>query len=491
MDYGHGVYVSEVATSLIPAVTAEASIPFIVGTAPVNMGDLKNVNKPMLFYTNREAVAACGYVPPKEDAESGLKKFEYSISEFINSQFALFGVGPVIVVNVLDPAKHKKTAETTSITLDSRTGSVTVKETGILLDTVVIEDGSFTKDNDFVISFDNDGYLVISSLLDASGVFKVEAGRSMIFAAEKLDPSAVTADDIVGGVDAAGVKTGLELVSECDPRFNLIPGFILAPGFSGDATVAAVMGAKAGSLNGQYKCTALIDVPTDTVKLYSNVAAWKSNNNITDAHQRVFFPLLALDKVVYHQSVQYAALSGKVDSENDGVPFVTASNKNYQMNELVLADGSEVILDQETANYLNGNGVITALNGDSGWTCWGSRTAAYPGVSDVKDAFSPVRRMFDWIGNTIIKTYRQMVDNPLNRRQIDTVLESINQQMNGWAGAGYILGGRVAFLEEENPTTDMMDGKARFHVYVTPPSPNRELDYILEYDPSYIETIFE
>lgn len=36
-----------------------------------------------------------------------------------------------------------------------------------------------------------------------------------------------------------------------------------------------------------------------------------------------------------------------------------------------------------------------------------------------------------------------------------------------------------------------MDGIARFHVYVTPPSPNREIDFILEYDASYLSTLFE
>jgi hypothetical protein len=48
----------------------------------------------------------------------------------------------------------------------------------------------------------------------------------------------------------------------------------------------------------------------------------------------------------------------------------------------------------------------------------------------------------------------------------------------------------VEYLDTENPTTDVMYGIARFHVYMTPPSPNREIDFILEYDPSYIQTLF-
>ena len=36
-----------------------------------------------------------------------------------------------------------------------------------------------------------------------------------------------------------------------------------------------------------------------------------------------------------------------------------------------------------------------------------------------------------------------------------------------------------------------MGGKVRFHVYVTPPTAAREIVFTLEYDPAYLETLFE
>lgn len=488
-SYTHGVNVSEKATSILTPVEATAGIPFIVGTAPVNMTDTKNVNKATLCYTFEEAVASFGYVPPKADSERGLKKFEYSISEFINSQFVLFGVSPVIIVNVLDPAKHKKTATTETVTLDSRTGSATVAESGILIDSIKLGTG-LVRGEDFIVAFDDDGNIVITSLKDASETFKCNVGESISFSAEKLDPSAVTTDDVIGGVDVNGNKSGMELINECFPRFRLTPGSILAPGYSDNAKVAAVMAAKAANINEHFSAVALIDVPTDTVKKYTDVEAWKNNNNIVDPKQIVCFPMLQLDGVVYHQSTQLAGLMGQVDGDNDDVPYVSPSNKNYQMNGMVLEDGTEVVLGPESAGYLNGNGVVTALNFIDGWKCWGNRTACYPGNSDVKDSFIPIRRMFSWIGNTLILTYWQRLDYPLNRRQIDTILDTANQWLNGIAAAEQIIGGRVEFLESENPTIDIMNGIARFHVYVTPASPNREIDYILEYDASYLETLF-
>ena len=114
MAYKHGVYVSEVPTSILPPVEVNAGIPMIIGTAPVNMTDPTNVNKPKLCYSYEEAVKEFGFVPAEEDTTSGLKKFNYSICELIYSAFSLYRVAPIIVVNVLDPTTHNKNCKTTS-----------------------------------------------------------------------------------------------------------------------------------------------------------------------------------------------------------------------------------------------------------------------------------------------------------------------------------------------------------------------------------------
>lgn len=493
MAYNHGVKFSEVPTSILPAVEVSAAIPFIVGTAPVGMTDTTNVNKPVLCYSYSEAVEKFGFVPAKDDASSGLKKFEYSISGFIQSQFALYGVKPVIIVNVLDPAKHKVTASTTSVTLDSKTGSAIIAETGIIPSTVTLtgSGSAYVAGTDYITAFDDDGNLVITSQKGSDGDFLCTTGAPLTFAAEKTDPTKVTPDDVVGGIDSSGNKTGFELIGECFPRFRLVPGIVLAPGFSSNATVAAVMAAKCANINELFKAICLIDAPTDTVKQYSDVPAWKSTNNIVDESQVVCWPMVALDGVAYHMSTQLAGLIGQVDGENDDVPYVSPSNKNFQMTSSVLEDGTEVWLDQGTdAKYLNSQGIVTAINWTNGWVCWGNRTACYPSNTDVKDNFLPIRRMFNWIGNTLVQTNWQRVDYPLTRRQIDTIVDSANIWLNGLAARQYILGGRVEFLETENPTTDLMNGIARFHVYITPPSPNESIEFILEYDPSYVQTLF-
>ena len=52
-------------------------------------------------------------------------------------------------------------------------------------------------------------------------------------------------------------------------------------------------------------------------------------------------------------------------------------------------------------------------------------------------------------------------------------------------------GGRVEFREDENSLTALMAGKAKFHIYLTPPSPLQEMEFTLEYDVSYLSAALE
>mgnify|MGYP001205079628 CR=1 FL=1 len=100
MAYKHGVYTSEVPTSIVPAVNSTAGLPVVFGTAPIHLASNRaEVNKPILCYTYAEAVAAMGY---SEDWE------KYTLCETIYSQYSLYAVSPTVFVNVLDPKKHKR-----------------------------------------------------------------------------------------------------------------------------------------------------------------------------------------------------------------------------------------------------------------------------------------------------------------------------------------------------------------------------------------------
>jgi len=305
------------------------------------------------------------------------------------------------------------------------------------------------------------------------------------------DPRAVTAADVIGAKSAAGERSGLALVEEIFSRFRLNPGLIMAPGFSKDPSVAKAIETACNNIAGFFRASGIIEV-ADEVPVYSEAPAWLNDNNLTDKDGNTicFFGDCLYNGVLEPGASHLAGCIGGRDQEEDGIPYWSPSNFQLECEGLVHA-GRELFLTPAEANYLNGQGIVTGLNMIGGLRCWGDQTTAYPGVTDVKDASIPVRRMFTWIGNTIILTSWQFVSSPIRRRLIETIQDTVNYWLNGLVARDYILGGRCEFEGADNPTLDLMDGIVRWHVYVTPPSAARELTFILEYDPKYLDTLFQ
>ncbi|MDY4147227.1 MAG: phage tail sheath family protein [Acidaminococcus fermentans] len=477
MAYKHGVYVSEVPTSVVPMTETDAGLPVVFGTAPVHLAtEPAAANRPQICYSYDEAVKAFGYSSDWE---------KYTLCEVLYSQFSLFARGPVVLVNVLDPKKHKKHIADQSVTLTD--GQATIED-AVLVDTLEVKknDGTSTlvKGTDYEAEHDDDGNLVLTILAKGvTGTVKVSY--------DALDATAVTADDIVGGVDTdTGAYKGLECLNQVFPLTGLIPGFVLAPGWSDDPTVAAVMVAKAANINEHFRALALTDISTKEVKKYSDAPEWKKKNNYTSANQVALWPCFKLGDKVFHGSTELLGVAATVDSNNDDIPYVSPSNHSAQGNGLCLEDGTEVILGPEQANYLNGQGIVCGLNFMGGLKIWGNRTGCYPDTTDPKDAFIPIRRMFNWVYGKVVTTFWSQVDGPVTKRVTQTVADSVNIWLNGLTAMGVILGGRIEFLSDENPTTNLEDGIVRFHIYLTPPPAGREIDMVLEYDVNYIQNLF-
>ena len=478
--YKHGVYVTEVATTILPTITV-ASPAVVFGTAPVHLAsNPAAANVPVLCTTLSEFVTQFGW---SDDFDS------YTLCEAAQVFFQLFRTSPVVFVNVLDATKHSKTS---TKNVEGVSDAVTV-DAPIILSTLKVTTGTgaalvtLVKDTDYTAEYDTDGKVVLT-IISQSKVVDDKVALSY----SEVDASAVTASDVVGGVDiTTGANTGLELVEEVYPRFGLRPGTLIAPKWSDNSTVAAMLKAKAQEINGVFKAMAIADIPTAEATKYTAVNAVKNTNNLVDAHLIATWPQVALDGVKYHLSTQVAALCGQVDSAHDDLPYKSPSNENIQCDQAILADGADIFLGKAQANYLNGLGVVTALNFVGGWKCWGNRTSAYPSNSDPKDAFIPCRRMMNWISNTLVTSYWSRIDMPINRRLVETVVDSANIWLNGLTARGAILGGRVEFLDTENPKTDLLDGTIRFHVYVAPPTPAREIDFVMEYDLDYFSSLFE
>ena len=332
-------------------------------------------------------------------------------------------------------------------------------------------------DTDYTAEHDSQGNVVIT-VLDDDKVVDDKISLSY----KEIDSSMVAASDIIGGVDInTGKNTGLELIEEIYPRFGMIPGQLIAPKWSMNSAVATIMAAKAADINGVFKGIALADVTADK---YTDLNALKNGSNLIDPFLILTYPKVSLGGVQYHLSTQAAALMCAVDADNDDLPFVSPSNHNLQ------CDDAEVFLGKSQANYLNGIGIVTALNFIGGHRLWGNRTSAYPSTSDVKDCFISVRRMFNYIANTLVLSYWSRIDAPINRTFVESLVDEANLWLNALTKVGSLLGGRVEFLQDDNPEINLLDGQVVFRVYIAPPIPAETITFTLSYDVDALSSLF-
>ena len=471
-----GVHVYKKATAVSIPVVADSGVPFVVGTAPVHIAAKPGKpNYPVLCTSWDEAVEKLGF-------SYDWKK--YTLCEVMYSHFQLFGAQPVIFCNVLDPAgaDMKKPARAKPydvaehrVTLPMETIKAGLKVTSGEGESAV----ELKEDEDYTLFYDDQKNKCIIELLEDSTAY---GAASLTVEAAEVTPEAVTTADVAMAIGQADA---------CMTAVGKIPDLLLAPGYSHDTVVAAILATKAAGINGLFgaKCIIDADSTAEGVTEYSQLTAYKNKNNFVDVNQIVCWPQVKLGDYQFHLSTQLAGLMASVDTANGGCPYESPSNKNLKMDACCLEDGTEVNLTWEQVNLVAGSwGVVTAINFmGMGWTAKGNYTACYPANTDVKDQFIPISRMVDWVGNTLIRTFWSKLDRPMNRRLIDNILDTSNIWLNGQVAAEHLLGARAEMLEEENNLLDLMAGILHIHIYITPPSPMQECDFTLEYDINYVQ----
>lgn len=480
----HGVYTSEKESAVKGMVTVSNPI-FIVGTAPINMGDETNVNNAQLITTVDEATNIFG----------GYNVPGFTISKLLKLAFVSYGIKPVICVNVLDPENHSAQNIETDLAVVNK--KVTLEKLGIMKGTVVVSDlttpvvppavAPVLPLEDYSLEFLTTGELVIN-------MFNEDVTKVGV-AYDWLDPSLVTTLDIIGGIELGATnKTGLECVNDVFHKYKMIPSVIIAPQYDDKVDVIQALKSKAININNKYQAMAIAQLPEDI--LYSEAIEKKAELNCVYPDVVLTYGKLKNSNDIDDHSSHLACLMASVDNKNAGVPYESSSNKILMAQALVMKkDGiyKEVRLDEVTqANLLNENGISTALSRSNGFTHWGNRTSAFQpgGITDPKDMWIPAKRMFKYISNTIIINTDIEVDKPMNYDRAAFITRNINQWLDGLTAAGKLYGGRVEFTEEENPESNMINGQFTWHIYIGTVNPLESAHFILEYDSNYQKTIF-
>lgn len=474
--YFHGVRIEENETQIKMPEKQSNGVQVIFGTAPIHLAKdpYAATNIPILCESMTDCKNKLGY-------SSNFK--DYTLCESMDANFSIFHIAPVVFVNVLDPRKHK--SENLEQNYNVINKKVILEMEGILLDTIKVkkEESVLIENVDYVVSFNESNKAVIS-LLETGSAFEA---ITLSISSTSIDVTKVTKKDIIGGYDEETDEiTGLELVNRIYPKFNVFPGFLLAPKWSTIAEVATMLSLKSKNINSVFRCEALIDIDTDKVKKYKDCVSYKNENAFYDENIILLYPKVIVSEKSYHYSAIYAAMTINMDIQNDGVPNLSPSNLLLKVSGAALEDGTEVTLDYEQANELNGQGIVTLIQ-DDGWRAWGNNTACYPLKKDPKDRWIGCRRFFSWWGNTFIINYRRKVDKPGNYRLIEAICDEENIKGNSYAANGKCAGAKIKFDEKENSIENILDGKLVFRQYLAPYVPAEDILNILEFDPSMLQ----
>lgn len=490
--YKHGVYVREQDTSLLTPVRGTAGLQVIFGVAPAALAeDPTTCLEPKLCYTYEEAVKALGY---SDDWST------YTLCQSMDACFRVHSIAPVVFVNVYDPLASGNSTAVAAADMDVVAHKAVIKSSdapvfGVVRSTIVVKTSgsggtTLALGTDYTVTQDADGYTTIALLTGSTHY----SATKLSVAYSVMKATGVKAADVIGGYSAStGKRTGMALLDEIYPRFGLTPGLLLAPGWADSAEVVAAMKAHCASVSGVYQCEAVADIPCDSangVTVYSGVKEKKDALGMDDAHLIACWPKAAIGEKIYFMSALLGALMAQTDAENGDVPARSPSNLSLGATRLCVADGTELVLTQDQANQVNSYGVVTGLAHGS-LRAWGNRTCCYPEETDPKDMWIPTRRMFTWLSNTLILTYFQRVDDPMNYRLIESIVDSFNVQGNSYVANGYCAVCKAHYDADDNAATELLDGHITFRIDYAPYTPAEQIEFIITFDTDAIASALE
>ena len=463
MAYLHGTY-GEFTKSIGLVPVATDTIPVYVGIAPVNLvrgyKELGVVNAPMRVSNMAGVQANFGYTD----------NWAFTLCEAFAAHFnnTLGNVGPIVVINVLDPEINKKSEETTT-QLTFVNGRATLESDTVILDTFTL--ASKVEGTDYSLDYDfTKGAVIIDSIGDTPITGTVQATYS------EVDLSTITKADIIGGVTAAGVYTGLGCVGLVYPELGLIPNIICCPSYSEEPDVYKAMIQAGTKINGHWDAVVNADMAITNTDTIAKAVKWKEDSDYSSERTKVYWPQWQLkDGTVYHLSTLATWLMCGIDATHNGVPMESPSNKEIPAGRQYFgANSINRGYDQQTANQLNEKGITTAIYWAGKNVLWGAHTAAYNYglVDDGRSIFDVSIRMMMHVTNDFQREHADKIDAPMTRAMADTIKNREQEKLDAYVAIGALIGEPVIeFKESENPTTQLMEGDFIWSNKMTPTPP--------------------
>lgn len=477
--YQHGAFADILATKDYIPPKGVSTLPVYFGRLPVHQLEdySEAVNKPVLAQSYQDAVTKVGY---NDDDWANFDLCEAIYAHFKND---IQVIGPIVLVNVLDPDTHVKPDQTTSVALTNGKGYISNNK--VIVKSIAV--AGKVKGTDFTAVYTPDGSQVFITDLKGTLVSPV----TVTF--DEVDPSLVDADTVIGGTDVNGAKTGISVVDFVYLTYNMIPTLFVSPGWSFNPDVDAALKEASQKINGHWYAFVNSDMDsTATTNTIAKAQTWKDANGYDSHLEAPCWPMAKNGTRKFHLSTLATVTMQWVDYQNDNVPCETPSNKPVSVTGMCLADGTDIIFDQMQANDLNSKGIRTLSYWGGRWVLWGGHTGEYEYGKDMDMAnvFDCGVRMLQYIANTFQSRYGILVDKPMNRSRVDTILNDFQELFDTLTAQGKLLLGTIAFNEISNPTSDIVEGDFVFDVATTTAPPGKSLTAKITYTTAGLNVLF-
>lgn len=488
--YGH--LGETVAQSAVQAGTT----PVYVGTAPINLvrnyKDVKGINSPLKLNNLVDAQGKLG-ISPDWDC--------FTLCEAMTAHFnnPVGNIGPIYVINVLDPDVHKKSEQTTA-SLTFVNGRAEFVSDTIILDTFAISDKAEGTDYNLDYNYAKNSVVITSANPDDP------LTGSLNVTYNEIDTSTITAATIVGGITAGGEYSGLGALKLLYQEQYQVCNLLAAPGWSHEPVVYNALITAAQKINGHWDAFVLADIPlvetvgrtrgsgtpVDTIQ---KAIDWKKAHGYTNERSKVFWPQ-TMDNAgqVFHLSTLGVVELMRADYSHDSVPMETCGNKEVQgIKQYFGAESKNRGFDQQAANDLTSNGITTVIAWGGNWVLWGDHTAAYTYGADVdpRAIFDVNIRMLFHITNSFQREWSPKIDKPMTLQLKERILNREQEKLDALVARGALLGEpTILFLESANSTTDIMNGDFRWDIAATPTPPLKSATVYVAYTDAGFSTYF-
>jgi phage tail sheath protein FI len=474
MTYKHGVFGLQTPNTDNLPPPGVGTFPVYVGTAPVQqLRDYSNaINTPILLSSFDDAKTKIGY---SDDWNT------YTLCEAVYAHFknAIQPIGPIVVINVLDPAAHNVVAMPSSVILTNGVGYI---NDNVILSSVEITDK--VKDTDFTVEYISDGRVMLKQ--------KTILVSPVTVNYKKIDKTKVTNAEIIGGRDANEKRTGLACLEIVYQTLNLIPSILAAPGWSQIPAIKVAMTSIAKKINGHWDLEVVADLDSSIAKTITAAKAWKDTNFYNDVNLKIGWPKAKSVEKIFWLSTLMAVRMQQTDLNNNNVPYESPSNKQLDIVGAILYDGTALCMDEVQANDLNSKGITTVNFRGGIWVLWGPHNANYEynTIIEAKNVFDSGIRMMMYLTNSFQENYLTDIDGPLDRSKVQTILNDSQIWLNSLVADGEMLYGNIAFNETSNPTSSIVEGDFTFDTQVTTTPVAKCLTFAVQYTSEGINTLY-